>query len=128
MTVSFTFLGKLIIIKLCKLFNSFAIAVVIFLEFISKVTILIDHSCQFGLSLLTSSFESVISLLDFVFFLFNFIIKSFNFGFMKVLELVFILSMLSHQVVLDIFIFSFDKVNFMSFLFFKFFEFILAIG
>jgi len=61
-------------------------------------------------------------------FLFDLIVESFDFCLMQVLELIFVLSVLPDKVILDIFILSFDKIDFVSFLLFELLEFVFAVG
>ena len=118
LSIGLSFLGKLTIIVTCQFFNSLSVTIVIILELIPEVSIVIDKSGNFSFSLLSCPLQPIVALLNLMLFLFNLIIKSLDLSLMKILQLIFILSMLSDQIVLDILVFSFDKIDLMCFLFF----------
>lgn len=118
MVVGLPLLGKLVVIELSKFFDSLTVAVIIFLELVSEITIFVDHSRHFRLSFLACSFEPVVTLLNFVLLLFDLVVESFDLSLVQIFEFVFVFPMLSYEIVLDVLVFCFDEIDLMGFLLF----------
>ena len=61
-------------------------------------------------------------------FLLNLVCQSLHLGLMQILELVLVFAVLSGKVVLDIFVFSLDEIDFVCLLLLQFLELIFAVG
>ena len=115
--ICLSFFSKLVIIETSQVFDSLSISIIIIFKLVSQVSIFINQSGNFSFTFFTCSLDSIVSFFNLMLFLFNFIVQSFDFSFMQIFQFIFILSMLSNQVILDIFILCLDKIYFMRFLF-----------
>ena len=61
-------------------------------------------------------------------FLFNLIDKSFNLSLMQIFKLILIFAMLPHQIIPNVFILSFKKIDLMKFLFLKLLQLVFAVS
>ena len=82
LAVCLSLFAKLIIIVGSQLFNSLPVTIVVIFEFVPESSILVDKSSDIGFSFLTSSLQPIVSFFNLVFFLFNLVVQSLDFGFM----------------------------------------------
>lgn len=119
--VGFSFLLELIVVEGSEFDDAGFVAVVVVFELVSEEAVVVDESDEVCFSFFAGPLESVVAFFDFMLLFFDFVVESLDFGFVQVLQLVFVFAVLSHQVVLGVFAFRFDQVEFVSFLLFHFF-------
>ena len=118
MVVGLSFLSELAFVKGGQFLNSCPVAVVIIFEFVSKARVVVDEACDLGFSFLAGSLEPVVGLVDLVLFLLDFVGEPLDLGFVEVLQLVLVFPMLPHQVVLHVFVFCLEEIDFVELLLF----------
>ena len=116
LSIGLPLLAKLVIIVTRQLLDSLPVTVVIILELIPQAAVVVDEPSHLSLTFLPGPLQLVIALLNLMLLLFNLIVEPLDLGLMKILELVLVLPMLPDQIILDVFVLSFDQINLMCFL------------
>lgn len=127
LVVDFPLLGELCVVVGGEFLDASSVAVVIVLELIAQVAIFVDEAGDFGFSLLAAALETVISLFNLVFFLFDFIDKALHLGLVQVAQLILVLLMLTEQVVSHIFVLCFYQIQLVGLLLVQFLELVATI-